>query len=112
MGTVQGDMTARRRRDTNGWLPGATLRTAVASNHLDMRSIVTAAAVCLCLSTSAVAQSQGEYRVTRATPPPRMEGVRDEAAWAQLQPMPTVPWVSYNPNRGDSMPDVYTTNVR
>ena len=77
-----------------------------------MRSIVTAAAVCLCLSTSAVAQSQGEYRVTRTTTPPKIDGVLDDAAWAQLQPMPTGPWVSYNPNRGDSMPDVYTTNVR
>ena len=77
-----------------------------------MGSIVTAAAVCLCLSTSAVAQSQGEYRVTRTTTPPKIDGVLDDAVWAQLQPMPTGPWVSYNPNRGDNMPDVYATNVR
>ena len=26
--------------------------------------------------------------------------------------MPTGQWVSYNPNRGDNMPDVYKTDVR
>ena len=71
-----------------------------------------AVAVCLCLSTSAFAQPQGEYRVTRTATPPKIDGVLDDVAWAQLAPMPTGQWKSYNPNRGDDMPEAYKTDVR
>ncbi len=63
------------------------------------------------LGGSALAQSQGEYRVPRAAEPPRIDGVLDDAAW-KAAPMPTGPWASYNPNRGDAMPDVYRIDVR
>jgi hypothetical protein len=72
----------------------------------------TAAVFCLYLSVTAFAQTQGEYRVTRTTTAPRIDGVLDDAAWAQVQMMPTGQWKSYNPNRGDDMPDIYKTDVR
>jgi hypothetical protein len=68
-------------------------------------------AVCLCLASSAFAQSPAEYRVPRAAEPPKLDGILDDQVWTQ-GPMPTGPWVSYNPNRGDKMPDVYKTDVR
>src|SRR6185503_14433718 len=58
------------------------------------------------------AQTQGEYRVTRTTVAPKIDGVLDDAAWAPLTPMPTGQWKSYNPNRGDDMPVAYRTDVR
>ena len=68
-------------------------------------------ALCLCLGSSAFAQSPAEYRVPRAAEPPKLDGILDDQVWAQA-PMPTGQWVSYNPNRGDKMPDVYRTDVR
>ena len=68
------------------------------------RRLVTSA-VCLCLSSSAYAQAPAEYRVPRAAEPPKLDGVLDDQVWTQA-PMPTGQWVSYNPNRGDKMPDV------
>jgi hypothetical protein len=70
------------------------------------------AAVCLCVTTTALAQAQAEYRVTRTTAAPKIDGVLDDAAWAQLAPMPTGRWKSYNPNRGDDMPDEFKTDLR
>jgi hypothetical protein len=77
-----------------------------------MNQLLTAIGVCLCVCGTAFAQSQGDYRVTRATSAPKIDGILDDAAWAQLPPMPTGQWKSYNPNRGDDMPDVYKTDVR
>jgi hypothetical protein len=71
-----------------------------------------ALAICLCLSSAVFAQTQGEYRVPRAAVAPKIDGVLDDAAWAQAAPMPTGQWKSYNPNRGDDMPEVYKTEVR
>jgi hypothetical protein len=71
------------------------------------------AALGLCLSLSSIAYAQPpEYRVTRAPEPPKIDGILDDSAWAALTPMPTGQWVSYNPNRGDNMPDIYKTEVR
>jgi hypothetical protein len=67
-------------------------------------------AVCLCLGSSAFAQSPPEYRVPRASEPPKLDGILDDQVWTQA-PMPTGQWVSYNPNRGDKMPDVFKTEV-
>jgi hypothetical protein len=62
---------------------------------------------------SARAQAQEvPFRVQRAPEPPNIDGVLDDSAWAQVDPMPTGQWVSYNPNRGDRMPDDYRTEVR
>ncbi len=47
----------------------------------------------------------------RASEPPKLDAVLDDPVWAQA-PMPTGQWVSYNPNRGDKMPDVCKTDVR
>jgi hypothetical protein len=74
--------------------------------------IAAALGICLFWCSTAYAQTQGEYRVTRATQAPKIDGVLDDAAWAQLTPMPTGQWKSYNPNRGDDMPGVYKTDVR
>jgi hypothetical protein len=68
-------------------------------------------AMALTLGGSAFAQSQGEYRVPRATEPPHIDGVLDDAAWKEA-PMPTGAWASYNPNRGDAMPDHFRMDVR
>ena len=73
---------------------------------------VAAALLLLSLSTTALAQTQGEYRVPRAAVAPKIDGILDDAAWAQLAAMPTGQWKSYNPNRGDDMPDVFRTEVR
>ena len=43
--------------------------------------------------------------------PPKLDGILDDQVWTQ-GPMPTGQWVSYNPNRGDKMPDAYKTDVR
>ena len=62
---------------------------------------------------SATAEAQDPpFRVQRAPEPPNIDGVLDDSAWAQVDPMPTGQWVSYNPNRGDRMPDDYRTEVR
>ena len=65
----------------------------------------------VCLGSSAYAQTPAEYRVPRAPAPPKLDGILDDQVWTQ-GPMPTGQWVSYNPNRGDKMPDVYKTDVR
>jgi hypothetical protein len=76
-----------------------------------MRRICAIAALCLCQGSGAFAQTPAEYRVPRAAEPPKLDGILDDQVWTQ-PPMPTGRWVSYNPNRGDKMPDVYRTDVR
>ena len=77
-----------------------------------MHRFCVAAALSGLLATHAFAQTPTEYRVTRTTTPPKIDGVLDDAAWTAVSPMPTGQWVSYNPNRGDKMPDIYKTEVR
>ena len=48
----------------------------------------------------------------RAEQPPAIDGVLDDLTWQQIEPMPTGEWKSYNPSRGDLMPDSYRTDVR
>src|SRR5688572_7309266 len=67
--------------------------------------------VYLAAVVSAEAQDT-DFHVQRAAQPPNIDGVLDDATWAQTTPMPTAQWASYNPNRGDPMPDVYRTEVR
>jgi hypothetical protein len=76
-----------------------------------MKFLVVAVVWALMLGGRANAQSQGEYRVTRAAEPPRIDGVLDDAAW-QRPAMPTGAWASYGPTRGDRMPDHFRTEVR
>jgi hypothetical protein len=53
---------------------------------------------------AASANAQGvtgpELHAVRATTPPKVDGVLDDAAWAH-EPSPLEPWVSYNPLRGE-----------
>jgi hypothetical protein len=76
------------------------------------RLIVATALLALGLSGSAYAQVPAAYPVMRTATPPNVDGVLDDAAWAQVAPMPTGDWVSYNPTRGDRMPDAYRTDIR
>lgn len=76
-----------------------------------MRRFFVTVAACACLTGVAHAQSQAEYRVSRAPEPPRIDGVLDDAAW-KAAPMPTGSWASYNPNRGDAMPDHFRIEAR
>ena len=69
------------------------------------------AVLALFLSGTASAQDTA-FRATRLTEPPKVDGVLDDAAWTQVAVMPNDGWASYNPNRGDKMPDAYRTEVR
>ena len=76
------------------------------------RLIIATALLALGLGSGAYAQVPAAYPVVRTATQPNIDGVLDDAAWAQVAPMPTGDWVSYNPNRGDRMPDAYRTDVR
>jgi hypothetical protein len=69
-------------------------------------------AIALVFCANAHAQDPAGFRVMRAPEPPKIDGVLDDAAWAQVAPMPNDGWASYNPNRGDKMPAEYRTEVR
>lgn len=76
-----------------------------------MKRIIVMIAIAMTLGGVANGQSQDEYRVGRAAEAPLIDGVLDDAAW-QIPPMPTGAWASYNPNRGDPMPEQFRTEVR
>ena len=76
-----------------------------------MSRILAAAAVVILTAASAQAQPS-PFNVTRAAQPPTIDGVLDDVTWQQIEPMPTGEWKSYNPSRGDLMPDIYRTDVR
>jgi hypothetical protein len=69
------------------------------------------AAGIILLAASAHAQ-QSPFNVMRAAQPPVIDGVLDDITWQQTEPMATGEWKSYNPSRGDLMPDIYRTDVR
>src|SRR5688500_8966204 len=75
-----------------------------------IRSLTVVVGIIL-LAASAQAQ-QAPFTVTRAAQPPTIDGVLDDVTWQQTEPMPTSEWKSYNPTRGDPMPDAYRTDVR
>ncbi len=68
--------------------------------------------VTLMIVMAGTASAQEPFRVVRAPEPPKIDGVLDDVTWAQITPMPTGEWVSYQPNRGDKMPDAFRTDVR
>ena len=76
-----------------------------------MLRTLTVAVAAILLAASAYAQ-QSPFNVMRAAQPPTIDGVLDDATWQQTEPMPTGEWKSYNPSRGDLMPDIYRTDVR
>ena len=51
-------------------------------------------------AANAQAVARPELHAERATTPPKLDGVLDDAAWAH-EPMALEPWVSYNPLRGE-----------
>ena len=55
------------------------------------------------------AQGRPEFRVSRVVPPPKIDGVLDDAAW-NGEPLELGPWISYNPLRGETGPE--RTEVR
>jgi hypothetical protein len=75
-----------------------------------IRTLALAAAAIL-LAASAHAQPS-PFNVVRVAEPPTIDGVLDDVTWQQVEPMPTGEWKSYNPSRGDVMPDIYRTEVR
>jgi len=62
-------------------------------------------------ATSARAQERPELRVTRATQAPKIDGILDDMAWND-PPLSFGEWLSYNPLRGDKMPEQFRTEVR
>jgi hypothetical protein len=75
-----------------------------------IRTLVVTAGV-IVVAASAYAQPPA-FAVARTLQPPTIDGVLDDATWQQVEPMPTGEWKSYNPSRGDLMPDSYRTDVR
>src|SRR6266850_5927792 len=59
-------------------------------------------------AANAQSVSRPDLYAERATTPPKLDGVLDDAAWSR-EPMPLEPWVSYNPLRGE--PAKQRTNV-
>src|SRR6266545_8072995 len=59
-------------------------------------------------AANAQAVARPELHAERATTPPKLDGVLDDAAWAH-EPMALEPWVSYNPLRGE--PEKQRTSV-
>jgi hypothetical protein len=75
-----------------------------------MKSALTV--IALLVSTIGLrAQDRPDFRVPRATEPPRIDGVLDDEVWRQ-EPLRLGEWVSYNPLRGDTMPMTLRTEVR
>ena len=70
--------------------------------------------VCALLSCASAFAQSADITIERAPEPPKMDGVLDDAVWAKVAPLPGTPsdWVSYQPVRGDKMPDIYRTEVR
>lgn len=72
-----------------------------------------AGALLLLLALARTTFGQGvDIVISRAAEPPKIDGVLDDQVWAQVAPLPAGDWVSYNPIRGDRMPDVYRTEAR
>ena len=77
-----------------------------------MKALVISA-FAIVMATAAFAQTADDIAISRATVPPKIDGVLDDEAW-KVTPLPMTfdQWVSYNPVRGDKMPDVFRTEVR
>src|SRR5689334_18413554 len=77
-----------------------------------VKTFVVAALLLLLPASRAVAQTSPDIPVTRVSQPPKIDGVLDDEVWQQVTPLPADAWVSYNPVRGDKMPDAYRTEAR
>lgn len=63
----------------------------------------------VCAGPSLHAQQRPEFRVSRVSAPPKIDGVLDDAAW-NGEPLELGQWISYNPLRGETGPE--RTEVR
>ena len=77
-----------------------------------MKALVVAA-FALVMATGAFAQAADDIPISRAAVPPKIDGVLDDEAW-KVTPLPMTfdQWKSYNPVRGDTMPEIFRTEVR
>ena len=68
---------------------------------------LSAAALVALIGTAPVFAQSGDIEVTRTATPPKIDGVLDDPAWQSIAPLPAPSnlWVSYNPVRGDTMPE-------
>jgi hypothetical protein len=76
-----------------------------------MRRALLLAGLVLLGVTNARAQERPEFHITRAPQAPKIDGILDDMAWND-PPLPIGEWVSYNPLRGDKMPEQFRTEVR
>jgi hypothetical protein len=79
---------------------------------LRRRKTFAIAAFVLLVGVSAFAQGVEDITVSRVTTPPKVDGILDDEAW-RSGPVKMAPeqWASYNPVRGDKMPDHFKTDV-
>ena len=72
-----------------------------------------AAVAALLFLAAATSSAQGtDIPIMRTAQPPKIDGILDDEAWTQVAPLPADGWVSYQPNRGDKMPDAFRTEAR
>ena len=69
------------------------------------------AIVLLAAATQVRAQERPEFRIAHTTQAPKLDGILDDSAWTG-PPLQFGDWVSYNPLRGDKMPEQFRTEVR
>jgi hypothetical protein len=74
-----------------------------------LRRIILLLTVVLCLNARLQAQERPVFQVSRATAPPKIDGVLDDEVWQQA-PLILGDWVSYNPLPGEKSP--FRTDVR
>jgi hypothetical protein len=67
----------------------------------------------LLIAGAVSAQTADDIPISRAAVAPKIDGVLDDEAW-KVTPLPMTfdQWVSYNPVRGDKMPEIFRTEVR
>ena len=78
-----------------------------------MMRILAITLLALSLSAAAGAQTADDIPVSRLSQPPKIDGILDDEAW-KIAPltMTADQWVSYQPVRGDKMPENFRTEVR
>ena len=78
-----------------------------------MMRILAITLLVLSLSAAAAAQTADDIPVSRLSQPPKIDGILDDEAW-KIAPltMTADQWVSYQPVRGDKMPENFRTEVR
>jgi hypothetical protein len=78
-----------------------------------MKKILAITLLALSFAAAAAAQTTDDIPVSRISQPPKIDGILDDDAW-KMAPltMTANQWVSYQPVRGDKMPEDYRTEVR